>query len=248
MWKSIKLVLIYYAAQLVASFALLAVAGKLFPTASYGEVTTWALLLSIAIMALVLWRLGYLNGRKTLWRVGSAKNMGCTVLMGLAVIMLSDLLTMAFSFMPDLMDDSFSAIESSVLGVVTIVVFGPVLEELLFRGAVTKELLARYPASKAILYSALIFGIFHLNPAQILPAFLVGLLLAWLYWKSRSLVPSLTVHILNNGLSVLLAQAYPDADRLIDVMGTPLYIMFQLLAVIALIEGIRRFSWKQPEV
>ena len=36
-----------------------------------------------------------------------------------------------------------------------------VLEELLFRGAITKELLRRYSPAKAILFSGLIFGIFH---------------------------------------------------------------------------------------
>ena len=88
------------------------------------------------------------------------------------------------SFLPNLLDQTFDILQSGWLGILCISVLGPVLEELLFRGAITKELLRRYSPAKAILFSGLIFGIFHLNPVQIIGACLIGFLLAWLYYKT----------------------------------------------------------------
>lgn len=50
------------------------------------------------------------------------------------------------------------------------------------------SVVAKYSPVKAIILSALIFGIFHINPAQVVGA-IVGCLVAWLYYKTGSLVP-----------------------------------------------------------
>ena len=106
----------------------------------------------------------------------------------------------------NLLDQTFDIPQSGWLGILCISVLGPVLEELLFRGAITKELLRRYSPAKAILFSGLIFGIFHPNPVQIIGACLIGFLLAWLYYKTRSLMACILIHIMNNGLSVYLSR------------------------------------------
>ncbi len=242
MWKAIRIVLIYYAVQIAASFAVGGIYGAL-STASdydYGQTVTVGLIVSIVVMALILIAMGYQKNAKRLWNPCSARIMSWAGGLGLAAIVLSDLLSQTFGFLPNLMEDSFSQMESGWTGVLAIVVLGPVLEEMLFRGGVTEELLRKFSAGKAILYSALIFGIFHINPAQIIPATFVGLLLGWLYYKTRSLMPCITVHILNNGLSVALSRIFPDADSLLDIMGWPLYAASILLAVAVIAGYVRR--------
>ncbi len=242
MWKAIRIVLIYYAVQIAASFAVGGIYGAL-STASdydYGQTVTVGLIVSIVVMALILIAMGYQKDAKRLWNPCSARIMSWAGGLGLAAIVLSDLLSQTFGFLPNLMEDSFSQMESGWTGVLAIVVLGPVLEEMLFRGGVTEELLRKFSAGKAILYSALIFGIFHINPAQIIPATFVGLLLGWLYYKTRSLMPCITVHILNNGLSVTLSRMFPDADSLLDIMGWPLYAASILLAVAVIAGYVRR--------
>ena len=54
------------------------------------------------------------------------------------------------TFLPNLLDQTFDILQSGWLGILCISVLGPVLEELLFRGAITKELLRRYSPAKAI--------------------------------------------------------------------------------------------------
>ncbi len=242
MRKAIRLVLIYYAVQIAASFAVGGIYGAVSAAAGYdyGQTVTVSLVVSVVVMALILIAMGYQKDAKRLWSPCSARIRLWSVGLGLAAIMLSDLLSQAFGFMPDLMEDSFSQMESGWAGVLAIAVFGPILEEMLFRGGVTEELLKRLPAGKAILYSALIFGVFHLNPAQIVPASFVGLLLGWLYYKTRSLIPCIIVHILNNGLSVALSRMFPDADSLLDILGWQLYAASILLAVAVIAGYVRR--------
>lgn len=120
-------------------------------------------------------------------------------------------------FLPDWMDMAFDEIVASPWGILSICLLGPVLEELLFRGAVTKVLLRHYRPRVAIVLSALLFGLFHINPVQVVAASCSGLLLGWLYWRTRSLWPSIVVHVLNNSFSVLLMRALPDVEHLSEL-------------------------------
>ena len=77
----------------------------------------------------------------------------------------------------------------------------PLLEETLFRGILLRGLLRNYSPAVAIGQSALLFGIFHLNPAQSLFALLLGVMLGWLYYRTQSLAICVVLHALNNLLS-----------------------------------------------
>ena len=70
------------------------------------------------------------------------------------------------TFLPDWLSDTFDLLQSGWLGIICSYI-GTHFEELLFRGAITKVLLKKYNPLVAILISGLIFGIFHMNPAQV---------------------------------------------------------------------------------
>ena len=57
---------------------------------------------------------------------------------------------------------------------------------------------------KAVLYSSLLFGLIHLNVGQFCFATLVGVVLASVTLFSRSIIPAMIIHFLNNGISVYL--------------------------------------------
>ncbi|MBO0780268.1 MAG: CPBP family intramembrane metalloprotease [Ktedonobacteraceae bacterium] len=80
----------------------------------------------------------------------------------------------------------------------------PLCEELFFRGFVFMGLLRGMSLTGAILFSALIFGVAHADVPSFLVLFIIGLMLAYLRWKTRSIWPSITLHMLNNGSSALL--------------------------------------------
>ncbi|HEC45125.1 MAG TPA: CPBP family intramembrane metalloprotease [Bacteroides sp.] len=87
---------------------------------------------------------------------------------------------------------------------------GPILEELLFRGVILDGFLKRYNPGKAIFWSAFLFGLFHLNPWQFVPGFIIGLLLGYIYLKTRSLTTVILVHMVNNTFSYLIMYIYGE--------------------------------------
>lgn len=93
-----------------------------------------------------------------------------------------------------------------------------VCEELFFRGVVFSGL-RRLGVWPAILISALLFGFAHASIYRMLPTLALGIVLAWLAWRSGSIVPPMIVHAMNNGLVVWLAR-HPSAGRLIGMDET----------------------------
>jgi membrane protease YdiL (CAAX protease family) len=63
-----------------------------------------------------------------------------------------------------------------------------------------------------ITLSALLFALAHMNPAQLLHPFLIGLLLGWLYERTGSIVPGIIFHWANNTVAYLLIRIYQDPD------------------------------------
>ena len=117
---------------------------------------------------------------------------------------------------------SFSAVSlallPTVLGLLQFVI-SPLLEELLFRGMVMKELMALLPTYLATLLTSLLFVGIHLpfwlshggpTPATLTNAigvFVFSILACWLYAKSGSIWPPTQAHIANNILSSMLINA-----------------------------------------
>jgi membrane protease YdiL (CAAX protease family) len=106
--------------------------------------------------------------------------------------------------MPEFVREIFAMLEDkTVFTGILVVAAGPLIEEILFRGMILDGFLKRYSPWKSILWSSLIFGIFHLNPWQFIPAVILGVLMGYVYWKTRSLWLCIFIHFVNNGLSFL---------------------------------------------
>lgn len=106
-------------------------------------------------------------------------------------------------------------------GYVAIGLLAPLAEEIVFRGAVLRALLGCFGEKKhwiAIVLSALIFGFIHFNIAQGVHAFIIGLLLGWMYYRTGSLVPGIILHWINNTIAYVMFNIMPQmADgKLID--------------------------------
>jgi membrane protease YdiL (CAAX protease family) len=89
----------------------------------------------------------------------------------------------------------------------------------------------------AIALSALLFSVGHLNPAQMPHAFLIGLLLGWMYWRTGSILPGMAYHCANNSVAYVLYNVYPNPDiKLIDIFQTNSHVLmavgFSLLIVL----------------
>lgn len=231
MKTSVKLVLVYFLMQILGAL-LVAPVGLIYGYVVYNRLavaeiqpmlTSLSMLSGFLFMGLYLWRKGYLKNDGRLYSPVSASYLTISLIAGWSVIFLVDFVVSGLRFLPDWLESTFKTMQSNALGLLCITLLGPVLEELLFRGAITKILLRKYDPRTAILLSGLVFGIFHINPAQVVGACLSGFLLAWLYYRTGSLIPGMLIHILNNTLSVYLSVAYPDADTVRELLGESVY-------------------------
>ena len=104
---------------------------------------------------------------------------------------------------------------NSPLGIVYVVLVGPIFEELIFRGAIMGSL-RRYGENFAIIFSALFFAFYHMLFLQIPFAFLMGLLFGYVATR-WSLKAAIVLHIINNGLSTLMTSV--DNENALVVYG-----------------------------
>jgi len=113
-------------------------------------------------------------------------------------------------------------------------VAAPLLEEFLFRRVILEGLLRSYSPAVAIGQSALLFGVFHFNLAQSVAAVGIGLLLGWLYYRTRSLALCIGFHALNNLLAFWSMQ--PNAPQFLREEPTSLPV--GTFAVTYLVAGL----------
>ena len=101
--------------------------------------------------------------------------------------------------------------EFTVFHALTMLLYGgflvPLTEELLFRGLVFRWLRQRLDFWPAAVVSGAIFGIAHGSADKAVIAGLLGLPLAWLFEKSRSLAPAILLHQTYNSLALMLTFA-----------------------------------------
>ena len=83
-----------------------------------------------------------------------------------------------------------------------VVILGPIVEEAFFRGFAYNAIKRKWGTSKAALLTAVVFAGLHGTLIGFLPIMALGLLLVYMYEKTGSLVSSITIHILHNGIMV----------------------------------------------
>ena len=84
--------------------------------------------------------------------------------------------------------------------------FGPAVEELIMRGLLYQRLRAMMRPAAAMIWSALVFGVFHGNLVQGVYAFLVGLFFAWLMEHTQRILVPILGHMTANLFVVLLEE------------------------------------------
>ena len=92
----------------------------------------------------------------------------------------------------------------SVIALTGDVALFPLVEELVFRGIVLRGLLRYRRPPIAILLSAALFGLAHVEWPLVCYATLGGVLFGWIYWRTRALWPCILAHVLNNAFVELV--------------------------------------------
>jgi len=97
--------------------------------------------------------------------------------------------------------------ETGVVPTIAAIALLPAIaEEIVFRGVLARALATHWKPFVAIALSSAVFGIYHVLPAQVVATFLLGCLLALLTLRSRSIVPSMIAHLLNNTIAIVMSR------------------------------------------
>ncbi|MBR6883716.1 MAG: CPBP family intramembrane metalloprotease [Bacteroidales bacterium] len=125
-----------------------------------------------------------------------------------------------------------------------VAIFAPIFEEWLCRGMVLRGLLTKMKPVWAIVISAVFFAVIHANPWQALNAFLIGLVMGYVYYKTGSLVLTMIIHFVNNGSAVILqnVESLKDYDYWIDILGKQNYYLVFVASCVVLIACLAVFS------
>ena len=118
-----------------------------------------------------------------------------------------------------------------------------------------RGLLNRMSPFAAITMSAAFFAVIHMNPWQAIPAFILGLLFGFVYYKTGSLKLTMLMHCVNNTMAVILGRipALKDADTFLDMMSPWAYVCVFIAwiafigATITVLQGIPQEEPKEDE-
>ena len=146
--------------------------------------------------------------------------------------------------MPEMFQDIFQIMveekRSYLSALFGAVVIAPLGEEIVHRGIILKGLLAHYTQNRAIVWSAILFGLMHLNPWQFPVIFILGLVFAYWVVQTGSLWPAILGHALHNLITVTFwhfdVPGFPVSEDLNVVVHNPwwLNVCGPILAVLGL--------------
>jgi membrane protease YdiL (CAAX protease family) len=133
--------------------------------------------------------------------------------------------------------------ELHVLYVLLVVALTPAIcEEVMFRGYLQRQVERRLGVVWSIVLVGLVFGLFHLRPTEILPLATLGMYLGFAVWVTGSLWAGVLVHLLNNGLAVLVSDYMsrsPDLDpAALESISVPWYLALASALAVAAIAAL----------
>src|SRR5436190_13019207 len=119
-----------------------------------------------------------------------------------------------------------------------------VAEELVFRGLIGRGLIARWGLVPGMLATSILFGVMHMHPVQGLAVIPLGFAMHYAYYTTRSIWAPMTLHSLNNLLSVVLLKyrAGSPGDALAETdSDVPIPL---LIVSLAMVLAISIWLWK----
>lgn len=197
----------------------------------------------IALLKMINWKTVF--DTKTInWKAGILAIIGA--IFGIFVL---DILEEMIE-LPNLLEDQFTGLSNSFIGAISIGLLGPIIEEFIFRESILGYML-RGGVNKwvAIGISSLVFGLVHLNPAQVPFAAAMGVILGIIYYKTGNIVIPSILHILNNSVAVWSMYSMGEEAKELSLTemlgGTAMAIGITIPVLVVCISLLRKFWMSQ---
>jgi membrane protease YdiL (CAAX protease family) len=143
---------------------------------------------------------------------------GCGLLViGYGIIFIHNLILMALGVntQGEMISELIGLLENPFWFFLVGAVMAPLVEEIFFRGFLFQGFRARYGWIISMLLSSSIFAVAHLDPASLIPTFILGNLLAYLYHRTNSIWPGVILHVLINTFGLALVYFFLQNPDLI---------------------------------
>jgi len=123
-----------------------------------------------------------------------------------------------------------------------VVIVAPIGEEIVFRGFLQKFLEDYWEdITRAVLVTSLFFAMIHFNPFWTIQIYLLGVVLGFLAWKTKSVVPSIILHSINNGAAYILS-IFDDTSLNIYLWNENVSPIFILLGLYLIYIGLNSLN------
>lgn len=252
---------------------ILVMLGAFIPGMKGANATTYSLSLTYAVQMIIpiffIWWMGHIRSKDPMVKpvkidrphIGkfNVVTLGITLMiLTVALGYFLDPITDLFK-MPDYFKQLFANMGDKYWDtVISTAILAPLCEEFIIRGTMERGLLSYKSPLVAILLTSFIFGLIHLNPWQFFAAFLIGLLLGWVYYRTHSIWAAIFIHFVNNFFSVMSMKLYPNYDlnlssreNIAAMTGSALYywLLVALGGVVTLIGLylLNRYLPKHPD-
>ena len=147
----------------------------------------------------------------------------CVSMLTLSMAFLLDPLSLV---LPPMDEKTRAAMEMMLHGpllvnLLCVSIMAPIFEEWLCRGIIMRSLLGVGRPWVAIVLSSAFFALIHFNLWQAIPAFIIGLLLGWVYYRTGSLKLTMLMHCVNNTFSLAISRipSLKDYETFNEMMG-----------------------------
>lgn len=118
----------------------------------------------------------------------------------------------------------------STLTFLYVVILGPIVEELAFRGVTFEYARRAASGNVAVVVQAILFAALHMNAMQMIYTFIVGLAFGYLAAKTGNILIPIAAHILYNGSQLLLSGNLKTANL-------PIVVFFTIVASLCAVYG-----------
>ena len=215
---------------IIVGYIVCAIIGHPFPALEdimdHSGITLGTLVVTDLLVLLVFWmrkytRFGF-NYGFTYGESFSSKRLYLWATVGALGLLIFDVMAQFYLPIPEDPEimETLEQMMKNPFGVLSICLIGPLAEEVVFRGAIERRLLEKnWSPWYAIVISALFFAVAHMNFAQGFTAAVIGIFMGWVYYRTRSIWPSVFIHVLNNTTATIVSLATPET--VVDETFTP---------------------------
>ncbi len=125
-----------------------------------------------------------------------------------------------------------------IAGLLVMAVLPALVEEFLFRGVILNCCESSMGSIATMFTVGFCFSLFHCSPEQTVYQFIVGCVFAFIAVKSGSILPSVLMHLINNGLIVIFAACKMFDESGNRIMSQTANIIVMVFAFLALVGGL----------